>query len=145
MPSVCSAVAVPISPTSTLTCWAWPTISPMVCWAWPTSAAPLRTVSTLLPIKVLISRAALALRWARLRTSEATTAKPRPCSPARAASTAALSARILVWKAMPSITPMMSEILPELALISPIVATTWPTKSPPVVATWLDWPASEVA
>jgi len=38
----------------------------------------------------------------------ATTAKPRPCSPARAASTAALSARMLVWKAMPSITPMMS-------------------------------------
>ena len=50
------------------------------------------------------------MRWARLRTSVATTAKPRPCSPARAASTAALSARILVWKAMPSMTLMMSEI-----------------------------------
>jgi hypothetical protein len=36
--------------------------------------------------------------------------KPRPCSPARAASTAAFRARILVWKAMPSITPMMSTI-----------------------------------
>ena len=51
-----------------------------------------------------------ALRCARLRTSLATTAKPRPCSPARAASTAALSARILVWKAMPSMTAMMSTI-----------------------------------
>ena len=30
-----------------------------------------------------------ALRWASMRTSAATTAKPRPCSPARAASTAA--------------------------------------------------------
>jgi len=47
-------------------------------------------------ISALISRAACALRWARLRTSLATTAKPRPCSPARAASTAALSARMLV-------------------------------------------------
>jgi hypothetical protein len=83
------------------------------------TAAPPRTASTLPPIKVLISRAALALRWARLRTSDASTAKPRPCSPARAASTAALSARILVWKAMPSITPMMSAILLDRALISP--------------------------
>src|SRR5258708_31350963 len=46
-------------------------------------------------ISALISRAAAALRWARERTSPATTAKPLPCSPARAASTAALSARIL--------------------------------------------------
>lgn len=37
-----------------------------------------------------------AARCARLRTSVATTAKPRPCVPARAASTAAFSARILV-------------------------------------------------
>jgi len=56
----------------------------------------------------LIFLAAAALRCARLRTSDATTAKPRPCLPARAASTAAFSARIFVWNAMPSITPMMS-------------------------------------
>jgi hypothetical protein len=63
---------------------------------------------------LLISRAASALRCARLRTSPATTAKPRPCSPARAASTAAFSARMLVWNAMPSITLMMSAIFFEL-------------------------------
>ena len=38
---------------------------------------------------------------------------------------------MLVWKAMPSITPMMSEILRELWLISSIVATTCDTASPP--------------
>lgn len=34
-------------------------------------------------------------------TSPATTPKPRPCPPAQAASTAAFSARISVWKAIP--------------------------------------------
>ena len=58
-----------------------------------------------------MSFAACEERCARLRTSEATTAKPRPASPARAASTAALSASRLVWRAISSITPMMSEIL----------------------------------
>ncbi|MNR47800.1 hypothetical protein D3C85_1669490 [compost metagenome] len=106
----------------------------MVLPAWPTSAEPLSTRSTVSPISPLISLAALALRCARLRTSPATTAKPRPCSPARAASTAAFSARMLVWKAMPSITPMMSTILREDALISSIVCTTRPTTSPPRTA-----------
>jgi hypothetical protein len=89
----------------------------------------------LAPIRRLISRAACALRCARLRNSPATTAKPRPWSPARAASTAAFSVRMLVWNAMASIVPMMSAIFFELALISSIVETTWPTTSPPRVAT----------
>ncbi len=42
---------------------------------------------------------------------------------------------MLVWKAMPSITPMMSEILRELALITSMVRTTWETTSPLRVAT----------
>ncbi len=44
------------------------------------------------------------VRWARARTSSATTAKPRPASPARAASIAALSASRLVCSAMARIT-----------------------------------------
>src|SRR3989338_1414506 len=44
------------------------------------------------------------VRLARLRTSSATTAKPRPCSPARAASIAALRASKLVCSAIPLIT-----------------------------------------
>ena len=80
------------------------------------------TVPTELTVSVmsaLISAAAVALRVASMRTSDATTAKPRPCSPALAASTAALRARMLVWKAMESITPVMSAIF---RLISPTVS-----------------------
>jgi hypothetical protein len=54
-------------------------------------------------ISVLVSFADSALFAARLRTSSATTANPLPADPARAASTAALRASILVWKAISSI------------------------------------------
>jgi hypothetical protein len=47
------------------------------------------------------------VRRARPRTSSATTAKPRPASPARAASMAALSASRLVCSATERITVMM--------------------------------------
>ena len=80
------------------------TTSVIVLPASSTRVVPCSTRSTLALMRDLISLAASALRPARLRTSLATTAKPRPCSPALAASTAALSARILVWNAMPSMT-----------------------------------------
>ena len=72
-------------------------------------------------------------RCARLRTSEATTAKPRPASPARAASTAALSASRLVCRAISSITVMMSAIFFDDSSMRDIActasATTWPLRS----------------
>ncbi|VWC52072.1 hypothetical protein BLA6863_08017 [Burkholderia lata] len=134
MPVDCSSDAALISPMMSVTRRTACTISSIVEPARDTSADPLSTFSAESPISVLISFAALALRCASERTSPATTAKPRPCSPARAASTAAFSARMLVWNAMPSIVPMMSTTLPELAAMSCIVDTTWPTTSPPCVA-----------
>ena len=95
----------------------------------------------------LISLAAVALRCASERTSPATTAKPLPCSPARAA-TAAFSARMLVWNAMPSITPTMSSMRLESWAISRMVFTASRTACPPRCATsdaveaiWLAWRA----
>ena len=62
------------------------TVSSMVLPALRTTLVPASTRSTLNPIGVLISRAAAVLRCATLRTLLATTAKPRPCSPALAIS-----------------------------------------------------------
>ena len=45
-----------------------------------------------------------------------------------------LSARILVWNAMPSITPVMLPMRVELSGIAPIVPTTFETTSPPCAA-----------
>ena len=109
------------------------TISLKVWPDWFTSDAPVLTFCTESWINALISLAAAADRCARFRTSAATTANPRPCSPARAASTAALSARRLVWNAISSMTEMISEIRSDARVISSIEATaeatTWPPRS----------------
>jgi hypothetical protein len=55
------------------------TISSIVAPTLMTNLLPSSTFSTESPIKVLISFAAAAERCASLRTSDATTAKPRPC------------------------------------------------------------------
>ena len=124
-----------ISFISVATLFTPPMTSSIVVPAVATSRLPVEISATESSISFLISRAEVAERCARLRTSEATTAKPRPCSPARAASTAAFSARMLVWKAMPSITLMISTILWEERVIDPIVSTTCFTTSEPFSAT----------
>ncbi len=71
-----------------------------------------------------ISSVALAVWAASPFTSEATTAKPLPASPARAASIVALSASRLVWLAIWLISFVTSPILPATATrlwtISPV-------------------------
>ena len=150
MPAVCSWLAAVISPMMSVTrLHAVDDLFHRARRPRPPACCPPRPCSTESSIRVLISLAAAAERCARLRTSEATTAKPRPCSPARAASTAAFSARMLVWKAMPSITPMMSTILRDDALIEPMVSTTCadhaaalaPPLPRPTTASWLAWRA----
>ena len=96
----------------------------------PTSSTPWSTCGVEAEIRALISLAASAERWASARTSEATTAKPRPASPARAASTPAFSASRLVWKAISSITPMIWLICWADFSISPMAATASRTTSP---------------
>ncbi|MOA54890.1 hypothetical protein D3C78_1785850 [compost metagenome] len=82
-----------------------------------------------------ISPVALAERSASLRTSSATTAKPLPCSPARAASIAALRAKRLVCSAISSITAMMapisSEDCPKLSITATTSAMAWLIRAMP--------------
>ncbi len=76
---------------------------------------------TVLPESPEISWAAAWLRSASLRTSAATTAKPRPCSPARAASTAALRASRSVWRAI-SCTIRIFSAMVSIALTASVTA-----------------------
>ena len=134
-PVACSWAEAAISVTSASISATWLT---MASRAWPvrlTSCTPEPTWVVEAVIRPLISLAASAERWARARTSEATTAKPLPASPARAASTPAFRARRLVWKAISSITPMIWVIWPELCSISDMAATASLTTRP-------DWAAS---
>jgi hypothetical protein len=73
------------------------------------------------PIMSEISLVDFVVRSASFLTSSATTANPRPCSPARAASIAALSANRFVWSAISLITftiaEMFSECFPNCSMI----------------------------
>ena len=86
---------------------------------------PFSTAFNEFSIKAEVSFEASALLLARLRTSSATTAKPFPAVPARAASTAALRARILVWKAISSIVLIIFPISFEQLVISSIACIIW--------------------
>ena len=100
----------------------------------PLSCAPCCTCCVDSLMRLVISPAALLDRSASLRTSSATTANPRPCSPARAASMAAFRASRLVWLAISEITWMISPICVELVRISSMASTDFCTAVPPCSA-----------
>jgi len=70
-----------------------------------------------------------------VRTSDATTAKPLPCSPARAAFHAALMSQYIGLESYAINYAMMSAILRADSLIEDMVATTFWIILPPSIAT----------
>lgn len=84
------------------------------CDSLPALASARRLRTRLRSIFSVACRALASVCSARRRISEATTAKPRPASPARAASTAALSARMLTCWAM----RLMSSSTSSVALVA---------------------------
>ena len=114
-----------------------------------TSRAPICIALTASSVPCWTSPISVAISFvARDERSSATTAKPLPCSPARAASMAALSARRFVCSAMSSIVSTMSPIRSPLApssvtltaapstasLIRAMPSTVWRTVSAPLLA-----------
>ena len=94
-------------------------------------ALPFSTTERALAISSAVSLDAAAVLPAKLRTSSATTAKPFPALPARAASTAAFRARILVWKAISSIFLTICPISLEVEVISSIAVSMRSILRPP--------------
>ncbi len=99
----CSSTAAAIEVATSLICSICAVIPPIATAAWP-------LVSWIAAICPVISSVARAVWPASSFTSAATTAKPRPAAPARAASIVALSASRLVWAAIEEINPTTSPI-----------------------------------
>ena len=92
-------------------------------WIWPTSS--------------WICLALFSDVSASVRTSSATTAKPLPCLPARAASMAAFRASRLVWSAMRATALTMSPMLAAWRSSSPTILTESAWRSAATVTLWM--------
>ena len=123
--SDCRRLAVAISSISTLIDWMQSLIMLTAEIAWSVETVPVRASWMERPMSTLVFWAASEDLAARLRTSSATTEKPFPAVPALAASTAAFSARMLVWKAMSSMVLMMPPIWLEDSSMFLVAAVSW--------------------
>ncbi len=92
-----------------MTCWV-SLISSTARVISPRAEVTSATCAWIAPTWASTSAVARAVSLASSLTSWATTAKPRPASPARAASMVAFSASRLVWEAMPEIRATTFEI-----------------------------------
>ncbi|HZO30782.1 MAG TPA: hypothetical protein VFH48_32845 [Chloroflexota bacterium] len=150
----CAAVAIPVT-SATVTSTA-PRISSSALPAWSAFCEPASTWAEPLFIALtasfvpawtlrISSLIDLVSRWllsASLRTSSATTAKPRPCSPALAASMAAFSASRLVCSAMSSI---VSTTAPIRSPSFPSSSTRDAASDTTLVIAWIDSTVSRTA
>ena len=103
--TVCACISIALRMRSALTC-----TSSTVDWIESLASTVCLVADWMAAILAVMSSVARAVWLARLFTSCATTAKPRPASPARAASMVALSASRLVWPAMSRIRPRIDSI-----------------------------------
>src|SRR5450631_1483794 len=121
-----SRVAEPCSSTAEAMVVATPLISRMVSLMPPIAVAQSAVADCMAVTCPAISSVAFAVWLASSLTSDATTAKPLPASPARAASMVALSARRLVWLAIAPIrrstSPIFSAAEARLLTISVVFA-----------------------
>ena len=115
LPSARAPTSLRSSPSARMTVWLFSASAAAPSAADLISAATDLTSSWICAARFCASRALFSDVSASARTSSATTAKPRPWSPARAASMAALSARRLVW----------SETWPTVLVTSPMLAACW--------------------
>ena len=138
--AVSSTAAVIIVTVCACSSIAWRMRSAEVCtsstvpWIEPLASTVWRVACWIAVILAVMSSVARAVCEARLFTSWATTAKPRPASPARAASMVALRARRLVWPAMSRIRPRIDSI-----------ASTWADSAWLTLTAWLAWSPARVA
>ena len=86
-----------------------------------------------------ISSVAFAVWLASSLTSDATTAKPLPASPARAASMVAFSASRLVWLAIAPIRRSTSPIFSAAEARLLTISVVCPALTTALSATWLEW------
>ena len=87
----------------------------MIWLIWPIAATALAVSVWIASTRREMSSVARAVSWARSLTSLATTAKPLPASPARAASIVAFSASRLVCSAIDQLVQMSGDLRAQVA------------------------------